>query len=147
MKGLFMKIVSTVTRYLLGLMFTIFGSNGLLHFLALPMPSSAFALQFMTVAVQSHFLVVIFALQLLAGLLLLAGRFVPFALVVLAGILTNILDYHLTMDLAGIAPGIFATVLWFITAFGFRESFRGLFAMSSEPASPAVRATMSPSRS
>lgn len=142
-----MKIASTVTRYLLGLMFTIFGSNGLLHFLALPMPSSPFAAQFMTVAVQSHFLVAIFVLELLSGLLLLAGRFVPFALVVLAGILTNILDYHLTMDPAGIAPGIFATVLWFVTAISFRESFRGLFAMSSEPASAAISGTMSPSRS
>jgi len=142
-----MKIVSTVTRYLLGLMFTIFGSNGLLHFLALPMPSTAFGMQFLTVAAQSHFLVAIFVLQLAAGLLLLAGRFVPFALVILAAILTNILDYHLTMDPAGIGPGIFATILWFVTAFRYRESFRSLFAISPAPASVSVRGTMSASRS
>jgi hypothetical protein len=142
-----MKIASTVTRYLLGLLFTVFGSNGFLHFITPPPPSTAFAMQFMSAAAQSHFLVVIFLFQLVAGLLLLAGRFVPFALVVLAAVLTNILDYHLTMDPAGLAPGIVATVLWFVTALGYRESFRGLFAMGSEPAPASVRGTMSASRS
>lgn len=133
-----MKIASTVTRYLLGLMFTIFGSNGFLHFIPLQMPSSTLGIQFMTAAFQSHFLVVIFFLQLISGLLLLAGRFVPFALVMLAAILTNILDFHLTMDPAGIGPGILATVLWFVTALGCRESFRGLFAMGSGSAPASV---------
>lgn len=91
-----MILASTICRYLLGLMFAIFGANGLLHFLKLPPPTSALALQFQGAINDSHFMVVVFSLQLIAGLLLLAGRFVPLALIMLAGILTNILLYHMT---------------------------------------------------
>jgi hypothetical protein len=39
-----MKIVSTIARYLLRIMFTVFGLNGFLHFLPMtPMPSLAFS--------------------------------------------------------------------------------------------------------
>jgi len=129
-----MKLASTISRYLLGVMFTIFGANGFLHFLKQPPPSSELAMQFLTSASASHFFVLIFLLQLASGVLLLADRFVPLALVVLAAILTNILNYHLTMDPGGIAPGLVATLLWFLTAQNFRYDFRGLFASKAEPA-------------
>ena len=57
----------------------------------------------------------------------------PLALVVLAAIIVNILNYHITMDPGTIGPGIVAAVLWFVTAQSFRESFRGLFAAKVEP--------------
>jgi putative oxidoreductase len=129
-----MKIASTVCRYLLGVMFTIFGANGFFHFLQQPPPSSVFAIQFLTVLVGSHFIGLIFLLQLIAGILLLADRFVPLALVTLAAILTNILDYHLTMDPGGIAPGLVATILWIVTAQNYRRNFRGLLAAKAESA-------------
>lgn len=72
-----MKLASTISRYLLGVMFTIFGANGFLHFLKQPPPSSELAMQFLTSASASHFFVLIFLLQLASGVLLLADRFVP----------------------------------------------------------------------
>jgi putative oxidoreductase len=129
-----MILASTICRYLLGLMFAIFGANGLLHFLKLPPPTSALALQFQGAINDSHFMVVVFSLQLIAGLLLLAGRFVPLALIMLAGILTNILLYHMTMDPGGSVPGIVGALLWFFAAQNFRESFRGLFEPQAGPA-------------
>ena len=128
-----MKIASIVSRYLLGLIFTVFGANGFLNFLKTPPPTSVFAGQFMTVVSESHFMVVIFLLQLIAGLLLLANFYVPLALVVLAAILFNILDYHLTMDPGGIAPGAVATILWIVTALAYRQNLRGLLASKAEP--------------
>ncbi len=127
-----MQLAATIARYLLGVMFTVFGANGFLHFLKQPPPSSAFAMQFLTAVSGSGFMILIFALQLVAGLLLLADRFVPLALVVLAAILINILNFHLTMDPGGIAPGLVATVLWFIVAFGFRANFRALLTPNAE---------------
>ena len=124
-----MALASTICRYLLGLMFTVFGANGFLHFLKQPPPSSAFGLQFLTVAVESHFMVLIFLLQVIAGILLLSGRFVPLALVVLAGMLINILNYHVTMDPSGIAPGILATIFWFVTAQKYRGNLRSLLSV------------------
>ena len=127
-----MKIVFMICRYLLGLMFAVFGSNGFLHFIHQPPPGSALAGQFMGVVFTSHFMMPIFLLQLIAGVLLLVDAFVPLALVVLAGILINILDYHITMDPGSIAPGIVATILLIGTALPYRASFRDLFQAKTE---------------
>ena len=49
------------------------------------------------------------ALQVLGGLLLLFGFFVPLALTMLAAELYNILAFHLTMAPGSIAPALVAT--------------------------------------
>lgn len=134
-----MKIASTICRYLLGVIFTVFGLNGFLHFLPVPPPSSAFGAQFMTVAFQSHFMLVVFAVQLIGGILLLANRFVPLALVALAAVLVNILNYHLTMDPGGIGAGVLATILWFVTAYSFRKNLSGLLVAKAEPETSYAR--------
>lgn len=131
-----MKIFSLIARLLLGLMFTVFGLNGFFHFLHQPPPPSQMALQFFVALSTSHYLVIVFALQLVAGVLLLAGLFVPLALVMLAPILVNILNYHLLIDPKGIGPGIFATLLWLIVFVRYRENFLPLF----EPRIPPSRA-------
>ena len=121
-----MKIASTIARYLLGLMFVIFGLNGFLHFIPQP-PPPALALQFFIAVSTSHFAEFFFAVQLLAGLLLLSGYFVPLALTLLAGELYNILAFHLTM-MPGIAPALVACVLWVLVFLQYRESFSGILA-------------------
>ena len=115
------------------MLFTVFGSNGLLHFIKLAPPSTAFGVEFQAAVNDSHFMVLIFVLQLIAGLLLLVDFFVPLALVVLAGILTNILLYHVTMDPSGIWKGIVATILWFGAAQNYRANFCGLFPPRATP--------------
>ncbi len=73
-------------------------------------------------------MVPIFLLQLVGGLLLLAGRFVPLALVLLAPVLFNILLFHGTMAPSGLLPGIVCTLLWFVVFARFRNSFSGILA-------------------
>ena len=41
-----MKIASIIARYLLGLMFTVFGLNGFLNFIPQPPPVNPLAIQF-----------------------------------------------------------------------------------------------------
>jgi putative oxidoreductase len=120
-----MKIASTVARYLLGLMFTVFGLNGFLNFIHQPPPASPLALQFLTAVSVSHFAAFFFAVQLVGGLLLLSGFFVPLALTLLAAELFNILAFHLTLS-PGIAPGLVACVLWVLVFVQYRESFHGI---------------------
>ena len=123
-----MKIVSIIARYLLGLMFTVFGANGFFHFIpAPPPPPNSLALHFFTAISTSHFADFLFAVQLLGGLLLLSGFFVPLALILLAAELYNILAFHLTI-FPGIAPGLVACVLWVLVFLQYRESFRGVLA-------------------
>jgi putative oxidoreductase len=121
-----MKTVSTIARYLLGLMFTVFGLNGFLNFLHQPPPANPLALQFFVAITSSHFAAFFFAVQLLAGLLLLSGYFVPLALTFLAAELYNILAFHLTFAPRSIAPALVACVLWVLVFLKYRESFRAV---------------------
>ncbi len=127
-----MKIVTIVCRYLLGLIFTVFGLNGFLHFLPMQPPPSQLAVQFMTAAFASHYIAVVFLVQVVGGVLLLAGRFVPLALAILGPVLVNILDFHITMNPAGIGPGAVSTVLWLILFWRYRANFKGIFEVRPE---------------
>ena len=122
-----MKIASIFARYLLGLIFTVFGLNGFLNFIHPSPPANPLAIQFLVSVSESHFAAFFFAFQLLGGLLLLSGYFVPLALTVLAAELYNILAFHLTLAPASIAPALVASVLWVLTFLQYRESFKGIF--------------------
>ena len=123
-----MRVLFIAARLLLGLMFTVFGLNGFLHFLHMKgEPMSPLALQYMGAIGQSHMLQAAFAVQLLTGLLLLAGLFVPLALVLLGPVIANILLFHATMAPKGIVNGLTAFVLWLVVFFSVRDSFAPLF--------------------
>src|SRR5579862_3596380 len=123
-----MKIASVIARYLLGLIFVVFGLNGFLNFIHQPPPSNPLALQFFVAVSASHFAAFFFAMQAIGGLLLLSGFFVPLALTVLAAELYNILAFHLTLAPASIAPALAASVLWVLVFLQYRKSFNGIFA-------------------
>ena len=129
-----MKITSIIARYLLGLIFTVLGLNGFLNFIHQPPPASPLALQFFGAVSASHFAAFFFAVQVLGGLLLLSGFFVPLALTLLAAVLYNILAFHLTMAPESIPPALVASVLWVLVFLQYRESFKGIFS-----AKPAMR--------
>ncbi|PYK57160.1 MAG: hypothetical protein DME43_15875, partial [Verrucomicrobia bacterium] len=78
-----MKITNVIARFLLGLIFLTFGLNGFLHFLPASLPSGT-AGQFVGALFVSHYLVVVFLLQLVAAVLLVINRYVPLALALLA---------------------------------------------------------------
>jgi uncharacterized membrane protein YphA (DoxX/SURF4 family) len=75
---------------------------------------------------QSRFSAFFFAVQFVAGLLLLSGYFVPLALVLLAAEIFNILAFHFTMAPATIGLGILAAVLWVLVFLQHRPSFDGI---------------------
>jgi putative oxidoreductase len=123
-----MKIVSVISRYLLGLIFVVFGLNGFLNFIHQPPPTNPLAIQFFVAVGASHFAAFFFAMQVIGGLLLLSGFFVPLALTVLAAELYNILAFHLTLAPASIAPALVACVLWVMVFLQYRDSFSGILA-------------------
>ncbi|MGB6676754.1 MAG: hypothetical protein WBE44_08695 [Terriglobales bacterium] len=128
-----MRITSIVARYLLGLMFTVFGMNGFLNFIPQGPPlANPLATQFLVAVSTSHFAAFFFAVQVLGGLLLLSGYFVPLALTVLAAELYNILAFHLTLAPATIPGALVACALWVLVFLQYRQSFKGIF--SAKPA-------------
>lgn len=121
-----MKILTILVRILLGLAFTVFGLNFFLHFIPEPPPPPGLAGDFVKVFAASGFMYPVGAMQLLSGLLLLVGRFVPLALTILAAIIFNILTFHITMAPAGIGAGIVAALLWAFLFWRYRERFAGI---------------------
>jgi putative oxidoreductase len=122
-----MKIASLIARYLLGLIFLVFGLNGFLHFLPGPIPPGV-AGQFLTALIDSHYTVVIFLLQLIPGILLLANLYVPLALTLLAPVIANIFFFHLLMAPSGLPMAIVVIILWFLVFYSVRSAFAGIFA-------------------
>jgi hypothetical protein len=123
-----MKIVATIARYLLGLMFLVFGSNMFLNFIPMgPMPTGL-AGQFTVALFAAHYFYVVGAIMVISGILLVVNRFVGLGLTLLGPVLFNILTFHLLMNPSGIGPGAFATLLWLLVAWEHRIVFEKLFA-------------------
>jgi hypothetical protein len=121
-----MKTASTIARYLAGVIFLVFGLNGFLNFIPLP-PPGGIAGQFMGALYASHYLWVIFAFQLVAGVLLLVNRYVPFAVAVLAPVIANILCFHVLMAPSGLPLALVVAVLWALIFVDVRPAFAVLF--------------------
>jgi hypothetical protein len=107
------------------------GLNGFLLFMP-PPPMTAFphnAMIFNEALFASHYVYMTSGVQAVAGLLLVINRYVPFAIVVLAGVLVNIVTFHITMWPQALVPmPIIAIVLWFLAAWPLRKQFAPLFA-------------------
>jgi len=95
-----MRTASVIARYLAGVIFLVMGLNGFLNFIPFPPPAGV-AGQFMGALYVSHYLWVIFAFQVIAGVLLLLNRYVPLAVAMLAPVIVNILTFHVLMARAG----------------------------------------------
>ena len=122
-----MKTLVLISRLLLGLIFTVFGLNGFLHFIPAPLPTGI-AGQYVGALFVSHYLSVVFALELVAGVLLLVNRFVRAAVTILAPILVNIALFHGCMAPEGYAPAVVAVVLWSVLFYRERAAFSPLLA-------------------
>ena len=121
-----MKIAALIARVLLGLLFLVFGLNGFFNFIHMP-PPTGLAAQYFGVLFISHYLVLVFLLQVAGGVLLLANRYVPLALILLGPVLVNILLFHSLMAPEGLPLAFVAAVLWFIVFAGVRKAFAGVF--------------------
>jgi len=121
-----MKITIVIARFLLGLIFLVFGLNGFLHFIPASLPTGT-AGQFVGALFVSNYLVVVFLIQIVAAILLLTNRYIPLALTLLAPVIVNILLFHVLMALSGLPLALFVTVLWFVVFLSVRSAFTGLF--------------------
>jgi uncharacterized membrane protein YphA (DoxX/SURF4 family) len=121
-----MKALILISRLLLGLIFLVFGLNGFLQFIPAPMPTGI-AGQYVGALFVSHYLAAVFALELVAGLLLLANRFIVLAIAILAPVLVNIVLFHACMAPTGFAPAAIAVALWLVLFVRERAAFSALW--------------------
>ena len=121
-----MRTVCAIARYLAGAIFLVFGLNGFLHFIPLPPPNGV-AGQFMGALYVSHYLPLIFGLQVIGGVFLLVNRFVPLALAILAPVIVNILCFHALMAPSGLPLAVVVAVLWALIFVEAWQAFAALF--------------------
>lgn len=127
------RIAATVARYLLGLMFVVFGANFFLHFLpqpALSGPPADFGLALMK---SGYVMQVVKTIEVVAGLLLLFNRFVPLALALLAPVVVGIVGFHLSLAPAAGGAAYLAFVLEVFLAYSYRDAYAPLFESHAEP--------------
>src|SRR5689334_12758656 len=121
-----MKIATIIARSLLGLIFVVFGSNMFLHFIPMPPPAEGPARDFMTALFVSHYLYFVGALEVVGGLLLFTGRWVPLGLTLVGPVIVNIVSFHAFMAPAGLPIAITASALAVFLLWRHRENFAGL---------------------
>jgi len=123
------RVLTHVVRVLLGLGFTVFGLNGFLNFIKPPpdlvLPEKALAFSEALMA-TGYMMPLIGASQLLPGLLLLANRFVPLALVLLAPFLVNALAFHLFLEPTGLPNTMVFLTMELYLAWTYRAAYRPL---------------------
>ena len=115
-------------RVLLGLVFLVFGLNGFLNFIpppATPLPDRAMAF-FVAMIGTGYLLPLIAGTQALAGALLLANRFVPLALVLLAPVIVNIVAFHVFLEPSGLVIALVVLALESFLLWSHRAAYRGV---------------------
>ena len=121
-----MNIATVIARILLGLIFVVFGLNGFLHFIHMPPPTNPAAGQFFTAVSTTGYMSVIFVLQVLGGLLVLFGLFVPLGLTILCPIIFNIVLFHACMAPEGLPLALVCTALALFLVWRYWANFAGL---------------------
>ena len=122
-----MRIVAIVARFILGLLFTVFGLNGLFHFMPNPPATPGAAAFFGALAATHYMFALIFVSQVIGGVLLLIGIWIPFAVVLLAPIVVNIVAFHIFLAPAVLPLAIVVLLCWLILVWQNREAYAPLF--------------------
>jgi uncharacterized membrane protein YphA (DoxX/SURF4 family) len=130
-----MRVVVTIVRVLLGLVFFVFGLNGFLHFMPNPPPTPAAGEFFGALIKTGYMFTLIFGPQVLGGALLLLNLAVPFALVILAPVIVNIIGFHLYLSPVPmqLAIAFIVTAFELFLAWYYRAAFAPLFRAAPRP--------------
>jgi uncharacterized membrane protein YphA (DoxX/SURF4 family) len=118
--------LSTVARILMGALLLFSGLNAFFQFVPMPpMPPAAGAFVG-ALAAAGYFFPMLKGLEIVAGVLLVSGRFVPLALTVLAPILVNVVAFHAALAPAGLAVPLVLVAIEIYLAWTHRAAFAPL---------------------
>jgi uncharacterized membrane protein YphA (DoxX/SURF4 family) len=115
-----MNIATLIARILLGLLFTFAGAMAFV--MGSPPPQPGLAGTFDHAYFASHYSLFVAAAQLIIGVLLLANRYVPIALIMLAAFLYNSFAYHITMAPSALFAPVAVLALWTLIALKYRSA-------------------------
>jgi putative oxidoreductase len=142
----FSKHLPTAARLFLGLVFTVFGLNFFVPFLPTPPPPPPEAASFAGALFGSFVFPLLKTTELVAGVLLLAGRFVPLTLAVLAPIVINIVGFHLFLARAGMPLALAVLVAELYLAWSYRAYYAPMLRARTPLSSATAEAVPAPAR-
>ena len=117
------RLVPTAARLFLGLVFTVFGLNFFLHFLKMPPPPAKALAAMGGLFATGYLMQLTHIVELVGGILLLSGLFVPLALALLAPVIVNILAFHLFLAPAGLVIPLAVLAAEIVLARAHRAAF------------------------
>lgn len=120
-----MSVVSLIARILLGLLFTFAGLMPL--FMGNPPSMPGLVGTANTLFYQSHWILAIALAQFTAGVLLLANRYVPVALIILGAFMYNSLAFHSLLMPSTLPIPVVVVALWILASLPYRAHFAALF--------------------
>ena len=124
-----MNKAQLIIRILFGLILVIFGSNKFLHFMPMPpMPAEAGAF-LGGLAGSGYFFPFLKIVEILCGLGLVLGLFVPLSLVILTPIMVNIILFHAFLAPAGLGMPIMLLSMHLFLAWKTKDSYAALLKM------------------
>lgn len=120
---------TTIIRIILGLGLLFFGLSKLIHFSFLPthIYTGDAALFIDSLSNSGYIMYVVGVLEVFIGLMLVIGKWVPFALLLLAPISVNILLFHIFLDTPGLIIAIMVILLNVILIYKHWKVYRPLF--------------------
>jgi putative oxidoreductase len=121
------SIFTTILRMLLGVSLLIFGMNKFIAFIPIFDMAPAAANFMESLNSTGYVLYVVASLELLIGVLLLFKKWVPFALVLLAPIVVNILLFHLFLDVSGMFVAVLMLAITGVLIYKYWKSYSSLF--------------------
>jgi putative oxidoreductase len=122
-----LKIATIVARVILGLPFLIFGINYFFPFAPHPELHGA-AIDYMTGLTKAgYFWPLLRSLEILIGIALISGYFVPLALAVLAPINLQILIFHLALEPQNIPMAVILALLQAFLIYRYWASYKSIF--------------------
>ena len=118
---------TTILRMLLGVSLLIFGMNKFIAFIPIFDMAPAAANFMESLNSTGYVLYVVASLELLIGGLLLFKKWVPFALILLAPIVVNVLLFHLFLDVSGMLVAVLMVAITGVLIYKYWKSYSSLF--------------------
>ena len=118
-----MQKVVLAVRLVYGLMWTVFGLNFFLHFLQNPAMSEAGQAFTGAIFATGYLFPLIKVIEVSCGILLLAGFFVPLALILLSPIMIGIITLHIFLNPAGIPMAIILLIMHIGLMMHYRHAY------------------------
>lgn len=131
MEVLLKQKIDLGARILLGLIYVVFGLNFFFQFIPIPPPPEKMATIMGGFMATGYLLLVVKIIEISCGALLLAGKFIPLAMILLAPITINIFLIHAFAAPEGLPIALVLVVLSALIAWARFDHFKPVLKMNT----------------